>query len=141
MLAAGVPAQDPDIRKACLYLKVRQRNDGGWGEQPASALEGRYVEASSSHVVQTAWAMGALLLAKDPDWEAVDRAARFLGRAQRAQGDWAEEAPVWVLPGGTLGAHQLHRLTYPVWALGLYEQRRAQRQALLDERSASPVAG
>ncbi|MCA9610235.1 MAG: hypothetical protein KC619_31780, partial [Myxococcales bacterium] len=93
LLAAGVPAVDPQIRRACEWLLERQRPDGGWGEHFDSVIEGRYVEHPEGQVVQTAWALTALLEARDPDFDAISRAAQFLARAQRPDGTWPKQDP------------------------------------------------
>ncbi len=126
MLASGTPIQDPDVRKACLFLKFKQQADGSWRS------------AESGHVVLTAWAVSALLLSRDADWAAIDRAARFLGRTQQEDGDWGVQAKVGRDP---VTENRLYRTNMAVWALGMYEQRRMERQTMEDQRSAAPVAG
>ena len=61
LLAATNTANDPAIRKACDWLIRKQRPDGGWGEHFQGCLSSEYVEHSESQVIQTAWAMMALL--------------------------------------------------------------------------------
>ncbi|MEM9693254.1 MAG: FAD-dependent oxidoreductase, partial [Myxococcota bacterium] len=75
LLAAGIPHFDPAIRKACHWLRSVQRIDGGWGESHVSCLQGAYRPHAQGQVIQTAWAMMALLDASDPDFDAIDRGA------------------------------------------------------------------
>ena len=104
--------------------------DGGWGEHHTSCLEGHYVENERSQVIQTAWALTTLLEARDPDWEAIDRAAQFRATAQHEDGTWPIEGPAGVFFHTALLHYTLYRSYFPVWALGLYETRRTARQAI-----------
>ncbi|UQA55160.1 FAD-dependent oxidoreductase [Polyangium aurulentum] len=131
LLAAGVPVQDHAIRKACAWLKARQRSDGGWGEHFASCLEDQYIENDKSSVIQTAWALSTLLEAQDPDWDAIERAARFLALAQRDDGTWPQEEPAGVFFRTALLHYTLYGSYFPVWALGQYETRRASRASFM----------
>ena len=86
LLAAGASPGDPALRSACRWLLERQREDGGWGEHHSGCLTGRYVPHGESQVIQTAWALIALLEAGDPDWAAISRGAQFLLDTQDAEG-------------------------------------------------------
>jgi lanosterol synthase len=137
LLAAGAPPHDHAIRKACAWLKARQRPDGGWGEHHESALLGQYRENPRSQVIQTAWALTALLEAKDPDWDAIDRGARLLAAAQREDGTWPAEEPAGIFFRTALLHYTLYRSYFPITSLGLYETRRAEREAWGRERAAA----
>jgi lanosterol synthase len=137
LLATGVVKHDPAIRKACRWLLERQHADGGWGEHFHSCLRGHYVDHADSHAIQTAWALLALLEAGDPDWPAIERGARYLAGTQTAQGDWPRQDMTGVFFRTALLEYDLYRVYFPVWALGLYEARRQERNALLDARGLS----
>ncbi|MDI3284408.1 prenyltransferase/squalene oxidase repeat-containing protein [Polyangium sp. 15x6] len=137
LLAAGAPPHDHAIRKACTWIKARQRPDGGWGEHHESALRGQYRENDRSQVIQTAWALTALLEAKDPDWDAIDRGARFLAAAQRDDGTWPAEEPAGLFFRTALLHYTLYRSYFPIASLGLYETRKAEREAWGRERAAA----
>jgi lanosterol synthase len=62
-----------EVRRACGFLLAKQRDDGGWGEHYSSCVEKRYVEHETSQVVNTAWAVMALMHAGYPDPEPVQR--------------------------------------------------------------------
>lgn len=69
-LEAAGPHYDNDasVRKACLFLLSKQRDDGSWGEHHSSCDERRYVQHDvTSQVVNTAWAVTALMHAGYPD--------------------------------------------------------------------------
>lgn len=135
LLAGGVPPQNPAVRKACRWLRARQRPDGSWGESHRSSLEDRYLPHAEGQVIQTAWALSALLEARDPDFDAIHRAACFLAERQRPDGTWPKEDPAGVFFHTALLHYELYRAYFPVWALGLYESRRLEREALLDDRT------
>jgi squalene cyclase len=132
LIAAGVPSIDPAIRKACAWLKAHQAPDGSWGER-YSARSAGYVEHSDGQIVQTAWALIALLEAHEPEWDVLDRAARYLAREQLGSGEWPRQAPAATVFPGALADMSLDRSYFPVWALGLFEARRKLRNELIDE--------
>jgi squalene/oxidosqualene cyclase-like protein len=121
LLAGGAPKGDPQIRRACAMLKAHQRADGSWGEAHVPAPSAMYREASRGQVIQTAWALSALLAAEDPDERALDRAAEYLAREQRASGDWEQAEPAGVFFHTALLEYRLYKTYFPVWALGQYE--------------------
>lgn len=124
LLATGASPLDPAIRRACEFLKQHQRADGAWGEHWRSCLTDRYEQLDHGHVVQTAWAMQALLEAEDPDFEALQRAARWLADAQLDDGDWPEQEFAGVFFRTALIEYRMYRRFFPIWALSLYEARR-----------------
>ena len=136
-MACGVASHDPAIRKACRWLKARQNDDGGWGEAYQACLEDRWVSADSQ-VIQTAWAMSALLDAEDPAWSVIERAAHFLAERQNDDGSWPKEEPAGVFFHTALLHYELYRDYFPVWALGLFETRRLARLAMVPARAAVP---
>lgn len=60
-------------RRGCEFLLAHQREDGGWGESYRSCESGSYVQHEDSQVVQTSWALLALMAAKCPDTHALQR--------------------------------------------------------------------
>ena len=134
LLAGGVPPPDPQIRRACAFLKERQRDDGAWGEHSRSVLAGRYVDRDGGQVVQTAWALMTLLEARDPDFAAIERAAHWLADTQGPDGNWPKQDPEGIFFQTALLEYSLYRRYFPVWALGLYETRRSERARFRDDR-------
>ncbi len=124
LLAGGVPKTDPQIRRACAMLKSHQRADGGWGEAHVAAPSPVYREAERGLVIQTAWALSTLVLAGDPDADAMARAAHFLARAQLESGDFAQAEPAGVFFHTALLDYTLYKSYFPVWALAQYETLR-----------------
>jgi lanosterol synthase len=134
LLNAGVAKNDPVIRKACRWLKARQRPDGGWGESHESCLRDEYVSCHSQ-VIQTAWALTALLEADDPDWDAIERAVHYLAARQNEDGSWPKEEPTGVFFHTALLHYELYRSYFPLWSLGLYETRRLARLGMVRRRT------
>ena len=124
LVAAGAGPDDPALRSACRWLLDRQRGDGGWGEHYSGCYTGKYVEHDESQVIQTAWAMIALLEAGDEDWTAITRGARFLTSVQREDGTWPKQDMAGIFFRTALLDYVLYRQYFPLHALGLYEQRR-----------------
>jgi squalene cyclase len=101
---------------------------------------GKYVAHTESQVIQTAWAMIALLEAGDADWSAITRGAQFLIGMQRADGTWPKQDMAGVFFRMALLDYVLYRQYFPLHALGLYEGRRPAAGRAADKRgSTRPV--
>nr|QIJ55911.1 squalene--hopene cyclase [uncultured bacterium] len=142
LLAAGARPGDPALRLACRWLLDRQRGDGGWGEHYSGCFTGQYIAHDESQVVQTAWALIALLEADDPNWAAISRGARFLLDTQNADGAWPKQDMAGVFFRTALLDYVLYRQYFPLHALALYEQRRRTRLELaaIDSLTAETTA-
>ena len=89
LLAAGVPANDPDVVEALDYLKASQAADGGWGYDPAA-----------SNASSTAFAVQALLaLGEDPESATYTKGGNtpitYLLGQQQADGSFAGFDPTY----------------------------------------------
>ncbi len=122
--AAGLPHDDPAIRRAREWLLDRQRDDGGWGEDEESYAASAPGEYRASTPSQTAWAMLGLMAAGETG-PAVDRAAQYLARTQREDGEWDE------LPYTAVGFPRVfylryhgYRLFFPLLALARFRNLR-----------------
>ena len=140
LLAAGVPPGDPALRAACGWLVERRLPDGGWGEHHSGCSTGRYVAHSESQVIQTAWALIALLEAGHPDWPAISGGARFLLDAQEPDGKWPRQDAAGVFFRTALLDYVLYRQYFPLHALALYERRRS-RPGTTGVKGAAGVKG
>jgi len=127
LLAAANTPNDPAIRKACRWLVSKQKPDGGWGEHFQGCLSGKYVENPESQVIQTAWAMMALLKVGTNHWEEITRGATSIINMQLESGGWAKQDFAGVFFHTALLDYTLYRSYFPVWALSLYESRRLER--------------
>ena len=130
LLAAGDCPGDPALRLACKWLLEHQREDGGWGEHHNGCSSGEYVAHEESQVIQTAWALIALLEAGDSSWSAISRGAQYLLNTQDANGAWSKQDMVGVFFRTALLDYVLYRQYFPLHARGLYEQRRQARLEL-----------
>jgi len=135
LIAAGAGPSDPAIRLACRWLLEHQREDGGWGEHNSGSLTGQYIPHEESHVVQTAWALIALLEAENPNWTAITSGVHFLIESQNEDGTWPKQDMVGVFFRTALLDYALYRQYFPLHALGLHEQRRKERQNLVKSSS------
>lgn len=131
LLAVGKGVNNAAINKACDWLVSKQRPDGGWGEHFYGCLSGEYVEHTQSQVIQTAWAMMALVNADTNRSEAIERGANFLVDMQLEKGDWQKQDWAGVFFHTALLDYTLYRSYFPVWALGLYESRRREGLGVL----------
>jgi len=122
--AAGLSHDDPTIQRARDWLLTRQRDDGGWGEDEESYAASAPGEYRASTPSQTAWAMLGLMAAGEVG-PAVDRAAEYLARTQRDDGEWDE------LPYTAVGFPRVfylryhgYRLFFPLLALARFRNLR-----------------
>jgi squalene-hopene/tetraprenyl-beta-curcumene cyclase len=119
---AGIPSEDPAVRRAADWLIAIQNPDGGWGEGCDSyKLDYRGHEPAPSRASQTAWALLGLMAAGAVDHEAVAHGIRYLQMTQGPDGFWPEEH----YTGG--GFPRVFYLRYhgyakffPLWALARY---------------------
>ena len=75
------------LQKASLFLIDKQKNDGGWGETFKSCSKLVYTEAETSQVVNTAWALLALLAIEDVNSNVIKSGINLLQSRQTDQGD------------------------------------------------------
>lgn len=68
------------VREACTFLLSKQKNDGGWGEHHTSCSKRQYIQHETSQVVNTSWAVLALMHAGYPDRAPVQKGLRVRSR-------------------------------------------------------------
>ncbi|KAJ1909960.1 Lanosterol synthase (Oxidosqualene--lanosterol cyclase), partial [Tieghemiomyces parasiticus] len=108
------------VQKGCEFLISKQRADGGWGESFEACETGEYVQYEDSQVVQTAWAMLALMAAQYPGRDDVTRAAKFIMSRQQPNGEWLQESLEGVFNKSCAIAYPNFKLVFTTWALGKY---------------------
>jgi squalene-hopene/tetraprenyl-beta-curcumene cyclase len=117
--AVGVPTDDPMMVNAADWIESVQNPDGGWGETPDSYADRRLMARGVSTPSQTAWALISLICTGRAHSGSARRAAEYLLRTQRDDGNWDETE--WTGTGFArvlyLRYHQ-YRLNFPLLALG-----------------------
>ncbi len=122
LVAAGVSADDPAVGRACSFLLARQRPDGAWAEHHSSCAEGRYVQGAEPHMVNTSWALLALLRGGCTDREALARGVKALLEGQGMDGGWPREAIVGMFNKTCAITYDNYRHYFPLWALSEWLQ-------------------
>jgi squalene-hopene/tetraprenyl-beta-curcumene cyclase len=125
--ACGVPHDHPAMRRAVAWLDSVQQEHGGFGEDIRSyedpAWRGR---ASFTTASQTAWALLAYVAAGKSEDLPAQRAADYLCREQRPDGDWDESHFTGTgFPMDFMIRYHLYRITFPLLALGRMRERLA----------------
>ncbi|KAF9302335.1 Lanosterol synthase (Oxidosqualene--lanosterol cyclase) [Mortierella antarctica] len=108
------------VKAACEFLLSKQREDGGWGESYKSCEEHRYVEHEQTQVVQTGWALMALMAAKCPDQKAIQRGVHMIMSRQQPNGEWLQEAIEGIFNHSCSISYGNYKHIFTIWALGRY---------------------
>ncbi|EJD41513.1 terpene synthase [Auricularia subglabra TFB-10046 SS5] len=106
------------VRRACAFLIAHQKADGGWGESYRSCEEHRYIEHEKSQVVQTSWAVLALMYGKYPHREPIERAVRLVMDRQLPNGSWAQEAIEGIFNKTCAISYPNFKFSFTIWMLG-----------------------
>ena len=121
--AAGEAMDQPYIGRAVAWLATHQNEDGGWGEVCESYLDPTLAGKGPSTASQTAWALLALIAAKQSDSDATKRGVQYLLMGQETSGTWQEPTFTGTgFPGAFMLNYHLYRLYWPLMALGRYRQ-------------------
>ncbi len=123
LVAAGAGPEDPALIGATEFLRAHQHRDGGWGEEIESCWRRHWIDRPSGHVVQTAWALLALLDAGTAgSAEACRRAAQFLVERQQKDGNWPNEGMVGIFNRTCAINYDGYRTVFPLWALARWQR-------------------
>ncbi|KDN35062.1 hypothetical protein RSAG8_11900, partial [Rhizoctonia solani AG-8 WAC10335] len=105
-------------KRACEFLLSKQKPDGGWGESYQSCVQGVYVEHEMSQVVQTSWSTLALIYAKYPHREPIERAVKLVMGRQLPDGSWAQEAIEGIFNKNCAISYPNFKFSFTIWMLG-----------------------
>ncbi|KAH9840136.1 terpene synthase [Rhodofomes roseus] len=108
----------PYLRKACEFLLSHQRADGGWGESYKSCETSSWVEHEQTQVVQTSWATMALIYARYPKPEPIERAVHLVMSRQNPDGSWSQEAMEGIFNKSVTIAYPNFKFSFTIWMLG-----------------------
>lgn len=109
-----------NLKKACEFLKSKQQEDGGWGESFQSCIRSKYVSNDNSQVVNTSWALLALMKANCQSRKQIDKGITFLLENQLASGEWPQQSISGVFNKTCMISYSAYRNIFPLWALGRY---------------------
>ena len=125
---AGIPRNDPSVRRAVAWLKSVQCSDGGWGEDnftyhdPGADQRGRFHTSTAFH---TGLALLALMAAGEVDSPEVAEGIDYLLRTQGPDGHWHD--PYFNAPGFPkvfyLKYHGYDKF-FPLWAMARFRNER-----------------
>jgi squalene-hopene/tetraprenyl-beta-curcumene cyclase len=122
--ACGVPAEHPAIRRALTWLDAVQQPEGGFGEDIGSYGDPAFRGRGAATPSQTAWALLAYVSGGASRGLSTRRAAEYLLRVQRRDGDWDEQHYTGTgFPLDFMIRYHLYRLTFPLLALGRLRER------------------
>ena len=115
--AGHTHANSEAVRRACAFLLGHQREDGGWGESYKSCETHAYVQ-SRSQVVQTSWAVLALMHADYPDATPIRRGIALIMSRQQPDGSWAQEQIEGIFNHNCAISYPHYKFAFTIWALG-----------------------
>jgi len=127
LVLSGESTSSDALRRACSFLLGKQNANGGWGEDFTSCYDKEYAVkgmerygTGGSGVVNTAWALLALMAAGCDDTAAIARGVSFLREQQLPNGDWRQEGIAGVFNRACGISYTQYRNIFPIWALARY---------------------
>ncbi|KAJ0343176.1 hypothetical protein KNSL1_010403 [Colletotrichum chrysophilum] len=110
------------VRRACEFLLSKQMDDGGWGEHHSSCDERRWIQHEKSQVVNTCWAVLALMHAGYPDPKPIRRGLELIQSRQQGNGEWLHEGVEGVFNRTCMIGYPNYKFYFPVMALGAFKR-------------------
>ncbi|OQE82027.1 hypothetical protein PENNAL_c0038G02910 [Penicillium nalgiovense] len=114
-------ANSISVRKGCEFLLSKQREDGGWSESFQSCEQMKYIEhPTGSQVVQTAFAIIALLSVDYPNSEPIAQGIRLIMSRQQANGEWLQEGIEGIFNKSCAISYPNYKFIFTTLALGKF---------------------
>ena len=117
------------VKNGLDFLVAKQELDGGWSESMKACETHTYVPSGQSLVVQTAWAVIALILGGYSDRTPIDRGIKLIIQRQSLEGEWKFEDVEGVFNHSCAIEYPTYKFLFPIKALGLYAARFGQDAA------------
>ncbi|EDP50566.1 hypothetical protein KXW98_008104 [Aspergillus fumigatus] len=112
------------VRRGCEFLLSKQRKDGGWSESFQSCEQMTYIEhPTGSQVVQTAFAIIAVLSVDYPDVEPIHRGVRMIMSRQQRNGEWLQEGIEGIFNKSCAITYPNYKFIFPILALGKFGRK------------------
>lgn len=80
----------------------------------------KYTESKRSQIVNTSWALLALIIADYKDKSVVEKGIQLLLRRQYENGDFPQENISGVFNGNCMISYANFKNIFPIWALAMY---------------------
>lgn len=80
----------------------------------------KYVEHEHAQIINTAWALLALMQAQYPNQEKIEKGIQFLISRQEENGDFPQEGISGVFNKNCMETYTSYRNVFPIWALNRY---------------------
>lgn len=122
LIESGIDQSHDAVKRACEFLVSKQQDDGGWGETFMSCVTREYVQHPRSQVVNTAWAVLALLKGGHRDQQVIRRGVKLLIQRQQSSGDWEQESISGVFNKNCMISYSNYKNIFPIWAIGRYRE-------------------
>ncbi|KAL7748119.1 Lanosterol synthase (Oxidosqualene--lanosterol cyclase) [Sorochytrium milnesiophthora] len=136
LATAGETYENSDaVRRACDFLVSKQMYDGGWGESYKSCESQVYTHHEKSQVVNTCWAVMALMAGNYPNESVIRRGLELILSRQQPSGEWKQEAIEGVFNKNCMISYPNYKLAFPIWAIGKYTRLHGNKSLLVEKNS------
>ncbi|MGE8205123.1 prenyltransferase/squalene oxidase repeat-containing protein [Heyndrickxia sp. NPDC080065] len=123
LMAVGVGAEHPSIQKSVQWLMEIQQPDGGWGESCKSDKEKNYIPLSFSTIVQTSWALDALISTTSYPTHEIEKGIDFLTKSASKPIKSFTYPTGAGLPGHFYIYYHSYNLIWPLLTLSNYRKK------------------
>ncbi|MBT2686818.1 squalene--hopene cyclase [Bacillus sp. ISL-47] len=123
LMASGLSANHPSVRKGTGFLKSTQNRDGGWGESCLSDSQKSYVPLNASTITDTSWAVDALIAVEEKPTPAIQKGIHYLLNSIDKE-DWTTAYPKGQAMAGSFYIHyHSYQYIFPLMALSHYHRK------------------